>query len=214
MSESPNIERRSFLRSAGLGALGAAGLAAGIGVGAPGVAGAATAAPGRLVDAGAGLHATMSTAGLMAAATISRESATCGVGTPALETALLQTLPGVGPILGGLPILGDGVAPFAMMMYSYSVTSYDIDRQAGTLRAAGQMRSITEIAGVTIEDVEHPYIFVGKDARGTGRDSVALSFTTPFWAVGTNPLASPSDQVDGWSMFGGPLMLGEVNVAS
>jgi hypothetical protein len=151
---------------------------------------------------------------MMGVATISRELTTCAVAQMGLDlTQLSQLLLFLNPILGG--ILGPGWSgPFAMLMYSENVKSYNINRTTGVITATGTVRSITKIGGILIEDATSPYLAVGTDARRSGMpDSYFLNFTTPFWSRPLNPLSTPSTFHPGWSMFGGNLIVGQVNVA-
>jgi hypothetical protein len=101
-----------------------------------------------------------------------------------------------------------------MEMYSLDVTTYDVGRTSGKIKAKGTVRSITKIAGVMIEDATSPYIAVAtdNDGRNDQPDSYYLSFTTPFWTSPGNPLATPSTFHKGWSMFGGELIVGDISV--
>jgi hypothetical protein len=173
----------------------------------------------KLVDAAAGMHAGLSTVQMLGAATLSKNMVSCAVGQMGLGPDTLNMLaPVVGNQLGMAlsPVLGGGFSgPFAMLMYSLDVASYKIDRSAMTLTAQGTVRSITKIGGLSIEDASVPYVAVAQDNKTKGsEDTFFLSFKTPFWSVGFNPLATPSKFVSGWSQFGGSLIMGEANVAS
>jgi hypothetical protein len=230
-AQSSALDRRSFVRTATVGGATAAALAAAGGLASP-----AFAASGHsrhsgqaghsgqaaqaiqtdssgptLRDAGAGMHVGIGSVQMIACATISRTLTTCQVGQIGLTFSQLGALATfLEPILGIL--LGAGWSgPFAMEMYSKDVKTFEIDRPAGKMTAKGMVRSITKIAGVTIEDVTTPYLAVATDGRGS-QDSYFLSFTSPFWATPGNPLATPSTFHPGWSMFGGELIVGEVSV--
>jgi hypothetical protein len=171
-----------------------------------------TAAAGpTLVDAGAGFHAEMGTMQMLSAATISSKLVTCAVGQMGLNSDMVQAL---APVLG--KVFGAGfTGPFAMLMFSENVTSYQIDRSAKTITAQGTMRSITKIGGLTIDDAMTPFLAVATDRKAGGApDTFFLSYKTPFWNTATNPLATPSQFVSGFSQFGGELIMGQVNVAS
>lgn len=213
-----NIGRRSFMRASVATAVAGAAVVAGVGgLAVPAFADSSTP---QLVDAGAGMHAGIGTLQMLGTGTISSAMVTCAVGQMGLDASMISMLTPVlgslnlGGLLGGL--LGGGFSgPFAMLMYSQNVTSYQIDRSAMMITAKGWVRSITKIAGVLIEDQTVPYTAVANDNQGKGTlDSFFLSFKTPFWAVGFNPLATPSQFVSGDSQFGGGLIIGGVNVAA
>jgi len=233
-----NVGRRSFFRTSAVGAAAVAATAVGIStVGGGGVASAALplpvlpglpglpALPGvpnlpigqsspgadTVVDAGAGMHAEMGTMQMFSAATISPQLVTCMVGQMGLNSDMVAALQ---PVLGS--VFGAGFSgPFAMLMFSENVTSYQIDRNAKTIMAKGTMRSITKIAGMAIDDAMTPYLAVATDnsAKGTP-DTFFLSYKTPFWNTASNPLATPSQFVNGYSQFGGELIMGLVRVAA
>ena len=74
-----------------------------------------------------------------------------------------------------------------------------------------RMRSITVVAGVTVEDVDHDFLAIAVDGQATGKpDRFDVHFTTPFW--GASPMCTPSTEVQGWCRFGGELLLGDVTV--
>ncbi|HEY2576147.1 MAG TPA: hypothetical protein VGI74_07545 [Streptosporangiaceae bacterium] len=213
------LDRRSFVRTATVGGAAAAALAAG-GLSMPafgdtknGTHKVTSKSVPTLKDAGAGMHVGIGSVQMIACATISRELVTCQVGQMGLDFSQLSVLSGfLEPILGIL--LGPGFSgPFAMSMFSLNVSSYDVNHAAGTIRAKGVVRSITKIAGITIEDATSPYIATSSDGSRTGqRDAYSLNFTTPFWKTPGNPLATPSTVHPGWSMFGGELIVGEISV--
>ncbi|MCA1593290.1 MAG: hypothetical protein LC754_11715 [Acidobacteria bacterium] len=147
---------------------------------------------GELSNEGAGLYTDASVASQVSTFTINPRQVTCGVGT----------------------VNANGVfGPFEMMMYSGKVESYS--NSGNTIRATGDMRSITRVAGVVVEDVVHPFISIGVD-NGPSRpqpnlkDRFDTHFITPFWHVG-NPLCTPSELVPGGCRFGGQVFLGDVN---
>lgn len=200
------VARRSFMRKAGMG-----GAVAGLMTAFPAFADAASADTtpnAKLVDAGAGMHAGLSTFQMMGIATVSRSMNTCAVGQMGMDTSSLKQLS-----KALKPVIGNGFSgPFAMLMYSQTVTSYKIDRGAGIIRARGVLRSITKVGGALIEDAESDYLVVAKDGRTSGPDSFSLNYVTPFWKR-PNPMATPSKYVKGWSEFGGNFIVGEINVA-
>lgn len=209
----PGVGRRKLLRTAAIGSASAGALAAMGAFGAPGAWAEMKADGGgshpHLVDAGAGMHASPSTVEMMAIANVSRTLVSCSVGQIGVDTTSLSAL---NKLLK--PILGNGWSgPFAMLMYSLDVASYQIRRTKGVIRAKGTLRSITKMGGAMIEDARSPYLCVATDGSRTGGpDSFYLSFTTPFWRSPGNPLATPSKFVTGWSQFGGNFILGEVAV--
>jgi hypothetical protein len=217
------VGRRLFIRGAGTGALGI-----GLAAVAPGLVGSASAKPVHprsaaaatrpargddIVDSGAGMYTGMSVAEQMSSATINPAEVSCGVGTVGLDASDVEKLI---PVLGGLaqnlPVTGGSTGPFAMLMYSITVASYQLDRSAGMITATGRMRSITRIADQTIEDAKHHYMAIAKDGRGTKKPHFAIHFKTPFWSP-ANPIATPSDAEDGLVMFGGNFLVGTVNVS-
>jgi hypothetical protein len=136
---------------------------------------------------GVGMYSDQTTAEQLSTFSIVPHLITCGVGTfgPAGQSG-----------------------PFAMLMYSVNVTSYKINKSAFTITATGRMRSITRIAGQTIEDVEHPFNALAVDHRGAKPDTFDVAFITPFWTPGpANPLASPSPRHPGWAHFGGSVVV-------
>lgn len=77
-----------------------------------------------------------------------------------------------------------------------------------TIRATGRMRSITNVGGVTVEDVEHDFLAIAVDGAP---DPFDVHFQTPFWNT-TKPLCTPSSLVSGGCRFGGELLMGDVAV--
>ena len=212
------LDRRSFVRTATVGGAAAAALAAG-GLGMPAFGATrngndiAPKSTPKLKDAGAGMHVGIGSVQMIACATLSRELSTCQVGQMGMDFSQLSVLAGfLEPILGIL--LGPGFSgPFAMSMYSLNQPTYDVNHGAGTIFGKGTIRSITKVAGITIEDAVAPFQVNATDGSRTGqRDSFFLSFTTPFWKTPGNPLATPSQVHSGWSQFGGELIVGEVSV--
>ena len=136
---------------------------------------------------GVGMYSDMTTAEQLSTFTIVPHLVTCGVGT-------------FGP--------GGQSGAFAMLMYSVKITSYMINKAAFTITATGRMRSITRIAGQTIEDVEHPFNALAVDHRGAKPDTFDVAFITPFWTPGpANPLATASKRHPGWAHFGGSVVV-------
>jgi hypothetical protein len=215
------LDRRSFVRTATVGGAAAAALAAGglsipaLGATRDGIHNITSKNVPTLKDAGAGMHVGIGSVQMIACATVSRELSTCQVGQMGMDLDQLSVLAGfLEPILGIL--LGPGFSgPFAMSMFSLSQPTYNVNHAAGTIFGKGIIRSITKVAGITIEDATAPFQVNATDGSRTGqRDSFFLSFTTPFWKTPGNPLATPSKFHKGWSMFGGELILGEISVTS
>lgn len=151
-----------------------------------------TAWDGELNNEGAGQYTDASVANQVSTFSINPRQVICGVGTVNAEGAF---------------------GPFEMMMYSGNVETYK--NQGNQIRADGEMRSITRVAGVVVEDVVHPFIAIAVD-NGPSRpqpnlkDRFDTHFITPFWHVG-NPLCTPSTVVPGGCRFGGQVTLGDVN---
>ncbi|HEX5116338.1 MAG TPA: hypothetical protein VFW65_14180 [Pseudonocardiaceae bacterium] len=212
--EKKNMGRRAFMRTS---AVGAAAVATGAVVAAtvghthhvPQVRAAAASSP-VLEDGGAGFHAEMGTMQMLSAATLSPQLVTCAVGQMGLNSDMVAAL---APVLG--KVFGPGfTGPFAMLMFAEDVASYEVDRSAKMITAKGTMRSITKIGGLTIDDAMTPFLAIGTDNKAKGTpDTFFLSYKTPFWNTATNPLATPSQFVSGFSQFGGELIMGQVNVA-
>src|SRR5215472_14031780 len=112
---------------------------------------------------GVGMYSDMTTAMQMSTFTCMPDLISCGVGT-----------------FGAAGQSG----PFAMLMYSLNVQTYVIDNTAFTINATGLMRSITRIAGQTIEDVEHTFNALATNFRGAKADTWDIAFVTPFWTPG------------------------------
>lgn len=113
---------------------------------------------------------------------------------------------GVGTIASG-----SWSGPFAMLMYAQRIGSYKVDAKTSTIQAKGVMRSITAVAGNTMEDVTHKFLAIAVDGKSTGPDRFDVHFQTPFWNTG-NPMCSPSSIVSGGCRFGGEVLLGGVAV--
>ncbi|HEY1575390.1 MAG TPA: hypothetical protein VGG05_28965 [Pseudonocardiaceae bacterium] len=212
--ENKNMGRRAFMRTSAMGAaavaaVGVAATAVGHAHHVPQVRAAAASSP-VLEDGGAGFHAEMGTMQMLSAATLSPKLVTCAVGQMGLNSDMVAALQ---PVLG--KVFGPGfTGPFAMLMFAEEVTSYDVDRSAKMITAKGTMRSITKIGGLTIDDAMTPFLAIGTDNKAKGTpDTFFLSYKTPFWNTATNPLATPSQFVSGFSQFGGELIMGQVNVA-
>lgn len=146
-----------------------------------------------LKEAAVGIYTDLSVAGQASSFSMNRSMVSCGVGTLA------------GPHLSG---------PFAMLMYATRIDTYAVVRAARTLRATGHMRSITQMAGQTVEDVEHEFIAIALDGGGAHPDRFDVHFRTPFWTPGKNPMATPSDVDPHLSRFGGELLIGLVDAGS
>jgi hypothetical protein len=139
-----------------------------------------------LHDEGAGMYTDPSVAFQLSGFTINRRMVSCAVGT----------LAGPGPGQFG---------PFSMLMYSTSITSFEVDR--GTpkrLIASGTMRSITRMGNQTNEDVEHSFTAIATDHHGAEPDSFVVHFATPMWNP-DNPMATKSTFKEGWVQFGGKI---------
>lgn len=202
----PPPQRRAILRAAGLGTL-----AAGLTVAAPRIAEAS--APSKVtgnsvMNAGDGMYASPNTVFQMSSFTINPHTTTCAVGTLAANLGDLADMLPMGTPLPPLPHSG----VFAMTMSALDVASYEVDSAAGTIVARGRMRSVTKAGNVTLEDVAHEYHAIGIDGRDKKQDFFATSFSTPFWNTG-NPMATKSKFVEGLVMFGGNLIMGEINVS-
>jgi hypothetical protein len=144
---------------------------------------------------GVGLYTDPSVANQVSTFTINRTLVSCGVGT--FE-------------------VGGAFGPFDMLMYSTRIDVYDVDCGAREITAKGEMRSITRVAGVVVEDVRHPFIAHAVDLDGDEepprRDRFDVHFKTTFWQPG-NPFCTPSDRYPGLCRFGGRLFAGDVHVS-
>jgi len=153
-----------------------------------------------LKDQGVGMYTDASVASQASTFTLNRTQVSCGVGTVNV---------------------GGAVGPFEMLMYSLSIDSYTVARNARTITATGKMRSITRVAGLVVEDTDgtglnpppHDYIALGFDKDSPQKDRFEIHFKTPFWNTG-NPLCTASDRVSGGCRFGGDLFLGDIVVSS
>lgn len=149
--------------------------------------------PDNFVDEAVGMYSDPSTAMQLSTFTVNKRMVSCAVGT--LAAAQLNS-----------------TGPFAMLMYSTSISTYQADKAAGTLTATGRMRSITQMGNLGVnpptEDVEHDFIAIAE--RGPGM-KFATHFRTPFWNTG-NPMCTPSSLVSGGCKFGGSVHMGTVNV--
>jgi hypothetical protein len=148
-----------------------------------------------LKNEGVGLYTDASVANQVSTFTINPRRVSCGVGT-----------------VNALGILG----PFEMIMYSLDRHNYKVDSATKTITADGRMRSITRLAGVVVEDVNHDFIGFAVDnqpgsPQPNATDRFDIHFKTPFWQVG-NPACSPSTIILGGCRFGGNVFLGDVAV--
>jgi hypothetical protein len=144
-----------------------------------------------LVDQGVGMYTDLSVANQISSFTINPTMVSCGVGTLAH---------------------GSSSGPFAMLMYSLHHDQYGIDRANGVVTVNGRMRSITRVAGSTVEDVQHHFLAVAQ-VKGPDGPRFDVHFVTPFWNQ-SNPMSTHSTAVQGAVRFGGRLLLGEIVVGS
>jgi len=153
----------------------------------------AYAGPNDLMDEGVGSYTDPSVGNQISTFTINRNMVSCGVGT-----------------VGASGFSG----PFAMLMYAKDIQYYHVSNAAGTIQAAGTMRSITNVGGATVEDVVHRFVAIAVDERDSGPDRFDVHAMTPFWNTG-NPMCTPSTVVQGGCRFGGELLpdMGDVTVA-
>ena len=141
---------------------------------------------GGLHNAGVGTYTDASVAHQVSNFTINERMVSCGVGT----------------VAPGTPSSG----PFAMLMYATEIRRYDGERSPEPrLVVEGRMRSITRMAGLTVEDVEHEFVAVAVDGRGSAPDRFDVHLVTPMWNPG-NPMATPSPDHPGWVRFGGAVI--------
>jgi hypothetical protein len=143
-----------------------------------------------LKDAGVGTYVDMSSAQQLSAFTINPRMVSCAVGTVALS-----------PEFSG---------PFAMLMFATHLDHYVVNHAKGSLHAQGHMRSITHVAGQTVEDIEHEFAAIATDGRFKAK-RFDVHFVTPFWTPGSNAMATPSTDFDGLARFGGRLVTGFIN---
>lgn len=145
--------------------------------------------PSRLEDEGVGAYTDSSVANQISTFTINPVMVSCGVGTLAA---------------------GQWSGPFAMLMYA-KPGSYAVDHRTGRIQAAGEMRSITRLAGDDVEDVEHDFIAIAVDGPPGAPDRFDVHLRTPFWNA-SNPMCARSSEIEGGCRFGGELLMGEVEV--
>jgi hypothetical protein len=115
---------------------------------------------------------------------------------------------GVGTIASG-----DWSGPFAMLMYATRMVHFEAEPLSSYIRAGGRMRSITQMLGRTVEDVEHDFVAVAHGRSGGGPPRFDVHFVTPFWNPG-NPMATRSEDFPGKCRFGGEMLIGEITVGS
>lgn len=139
---------------------------------------------------GVGTYTDASVAYQISNFTIGRALVSCGVGTIAAS---------------------EWSGPFAMLMYSTRVAHFESEPRSSFIRTGGRMRSITQIAGRTVEDVEHDFVALAYGRAGGVRPRFDVHFVTPFWRP-DNAMATPSDAYPGKCRFGGELMIGEITV--
>ncbi len=142
-----------------------------------------------LTNEGVGTYTDPSVANQISNFTINPRMVSCGVGTIAN---------------------GKFSGPFAMLMYATQLESYAVDHGRSVITATGRMRSITEIADQTVEDVQHDFIAVAVDKGQEDRFDVHMH--TRFWNA-ANPMCTRSTLVTDGCRFGGELMLGDVVVS-
>jgi hypothetical protein len=149
-----------------------------------------------LKNEGAGLYTDASVGNQVSTFTINPMMVSCGVGT----------------------LDADGVfGPFEMLMFSTNKHAYIVNPPSKKITANGEMRSITRVAGVVVEDAIHDFIAIAEDKQPSrpqpnSTDTFNVHFRTTFWTVG-NPFCTPSDRVVLGCRFGGELFLGDVSVA-
>ena len=139
---------------------------------------------------GVGTYTDSSVANQISNFTINRTQVSCGVGTLATS---------------------GWTGPFAMLMYSTRIALFEAEPLSSYIRVGGRMRSITQMLGNTVEDVEHDFVAVAHGRNGSGRPRFDVHFATPFWKPG-NPMATRSEDYPGKCRFGGELLLGEVSI--
>lgn len=151
-------------------------------------AGPKTSAP--LMNEGVGMYTDPSVASQLSTFTINESVVSCGVGTLAAGTV---------------------TGPFAMMMYSRQIDNYSVDSATREIRADGLMRSITRVAGVDVEDVDHAFVAIAEDNISGSEERFDVHLKTDFWNT-DNLMCTPSTVVEDGCRFGGKLVMGEVNV--
>jgi hypothetical protein len=139
---------------------------------------------------GVGTYTDASVANQVSNFTIGRAMVSCGVGTIAA---------------------GGWSGPFAMLMYATRVAHFESEPLSSFIRAGGTMRSITQVAGRTVEDVEHDFVAIAFGRASGARPRFDVHFVTPFWRPG-NAMATPSEAYPGKCRFGGELLIGEITV--
>jgi hypothetical protein len=148
--------------------------------------------PADIMDEGVGLYTDASVAGLVSTFTINRQIVSCGVGTFDPSAMPFDS--------------------FGMLMYAKDTRSYKANHLTQTIRATGTMRSITQVNGITVEDVDHEFLAIALDRAGSRHpDRFDIHFASPFWNTG-NPFCTPSAEVAGGCRFGGELFSGDVTV--
>jgi hypothetical protein len=161
-------------------------------------AGATPEASAALAGTGVGMYTDPSVANQVSSFTINPQTVSCGVGTVAAG--------------------GEASGPFAMLMYATRMDSYAVDEEAGEIRAAGRMRSITKMGTAVVEDAEHDFVAIAaatvahggfEQAAHAGGDRFDVHFSTPFWDR-YNAMCTPSTVIAGACRFGGELLLGHV----
>lgn len=185
MTSGMRVDRREVM------AAGAAGVLALIACRPLCVTGATAAAADGPVDQGVGMYTDPSVANQISSFTINRTIVSCGVGTLAY---------------------GSTSGPFAMLMYSTRLADYRIDRGRGIISASGRMRSITRVAGTTVEDVQHDFLALAQ-AGGPDGPRFDVHMVTPFWNP-SNPMSTHSTVVSGAVRFGGKVLMGEINAGA
>lgn len=111
---------------------------------------------------GVGMYSDASTANQAATFTINRLMVSCGVAAEDIA----------------------GLGRFEMLMFSTRIKRYLVDSASQEITARGDMRSITRVAGVVVEDVRHPFIAHAVDLDGDEgeprRDRFEVHFRTRF----------------------------------
>jgi hypothetical protein len=186
-----SLDRRALIKQAMIGSLAGGAIAATDAQGRTRRAKPGPPAPAPAPNAfGVGTYTDASVADQISNFTINRLQVSCGVGTVAAS---------------------GWTGPFAMLMYSTHIAMFEADALASYLRASGRMRSITQMLGKTIEDVEHDFVAVAHGHNGSGPPRFDVHFATPFWKPG-NPMATRSTDYPGKCRFGGEMLLGEITI--
>lgn len=139
---------------------------------------------------GVGTYTDASVANQISNFTINRSMVSCGVGTLAAN---------------------GWSGPFAMLMYATHIAYFEAEPLSSYIRAGGRMRSITQMLGKTVEDVEHDFVAVAHGRNGSGPPRFDVHFATPFWKPG-NPMATRSADYPGKCRFGGEMLIGEIRI--